>query len=192
MGSVARTAGEVLYLFLPLLASMALAGVVLRYDLLPELKQPIDGGAVVRGHRLFGDNKTWRGLVTSAVGCTAVVAVQKWIGDRAGRFALIDYGEVNVFALGAALGLSAIVGELPNSFLKRQLGLAPGEHGSGIWGTILYVLDQIDWLLIVWPVLLIWIRPGWSLVLTSLVLAFFGHQLISLLGYQIGARRTAA
>jgi hypothetical protein len=168
---------------------MALAGLVLRFNLLPGLKRPIDGGAVVGGRRLFGDNKTWRGLVTSVVGCTAMVAVQKYaIGDRAGRVALVDYGEVNVLALGAALGAGAIIGELPNSFLKRRLGIGPGGRARGLAGSVLYVLDQVDWLLVVWPLLLVWIHPTWSVVLTSLVVALVGHQLISLVGYWIGAR----
>jgi len=193
MADFAQTVGEVVYLFLPLLASMALAGVVLRYDLFPALRRPIDGGAVVRGHRLFGDNKTWRGLLTAVLGCTAMVAVQKYvIGDRAGDLALIDYADVNVLALGVALGAGAIVGELPNSFVKRQLGLAPGEHARGAWGTVLYVLDQVDWLLVVWPLLLVWVRPDWQVVATSLILVLAVHQLLSVVGYWIGARESPA
>ena len=182
-------AAQATYLLLPLLASVALSGVVMRYDLMPKLKRPIDGGAHFRGRRLFGDNKTWRGLVCSIIGCTLMVAAQKYVvGDRARAFAVIDYQSVNVFVFGLALGAGAIVGELPNSFAKRRLGVSPGGAAPGAWGPVFYVGDQIDCLVVLWPVLLIWVRPGWSLVLVSLILVFLAHQLLSLIGYLIGAR----
>ena len=41
---------------------------VLRYDLLRSLKRPLDGGATIRGRRVFGDNKTWRGAIVMFAG----------------------------------------------------------------------------------------------------------------------------
>jgi len=46
-----------------------------------------------------------------------------------------------------------MLSELPNSMLKRQLGIAPGAAGGGILGMFFYVLDQIDMLIGVWVVL---------------------------------------
>lgn len=192
MGQLGKLAAQALYLFSPLLAAAVLAGLIQRHDRLTWLKRPIDGGATFRGHRVFGDNKTWRGVACALVGCIAMVWVQKsLIGDRAGLLAVIDYQEVNPFVLGVALGLGAILGELPNSFVKRQLGIAPGHGGSGIQGPFFYLWDQVDFLTTTWPLLLFWIKPGWSLVLMSFVLTPAVHQLISLAGYLIGARRQA-
>ena len=42
--------------------------------------------------------------------------------------------------VGLLLGLGWVVGELPNSFLKRQQGVGPGQ--SGRWWNA--VLDQVD------------------------------------------------
>ena len=55
---MAFLAAQALYLFVPLRVAAVLAGVVQRYELWTCLRRPIDGGAMVRGHRLFGDHKT--------------------------------------------------------------------------------------------------------------------------------------
>jgi CDP-archaeol synthase len=180
---------QVLYLFLPLAFSSALAGIVWRTRTLGLLAKPIDHGATFRGRRVFGDNKTWRGLACAIVGCTIAVAVQKYvIGERVGDVALIDYDTANVLALGAALGVGAIAGELPNSFLKRQLDIAPGATGRRFTGALFYVFDQVDLLLVVWPLLLFWVIPTWELVLISFLMVFLFHQVITGVGRITGLR----
>ena len=37
-----------------------------------------------------------------------------------------------------------MVGELPNSFLKRQLDIRPGQPAVGLWQHFFFVVDQID------------------------------------------------
>lgn len=66
-----------LYLFSPLLLAAVLAGIVQRFDVWTILKRPIDGGMSFRRRRVFGDNKTWRGVTCAIVGCIATVTVQK-------------------------------------------------------------------------------------------------------------------
>src|SRR5262245_46832199 len=112
------------WLFLPVLGAPALHAPVLRFDWLTGLKRPIDGGLTWRGRRLLGDNKTWRGalvMTTGPVVATAVLHRFEWYRRRLPA-------EVSPWALGAILGVSTVVGELPNSFLKRQLGIAPGTQ----------------------------------------------------------------
>jgi CDP-archaeol synthase len=182
---------QVMYLFLPLLCGAAISGIVLRYDLWPALARPMDAGLTFRGRRLFGDNKTWRGLACSLIGCMMMVAVQRYlIGDRAGDLAVIDYAHVPVFTLGTALGAGAILGELPNSFLKRQLDIPPGENAGGALGVAFYVFDQVDLLAVTWPLLLFWVRPEWSFVLISVAVIFVAHQLVTIIGYMIGALKS--
>lgn len=186
---LATTTAQAMYLFAPLLGSAAISGIVLRYGLWPAMARPVDGGLTFRGRRLFGDSKTWRGLTCSLIGCTAAVAVQKYVvGDRAAALAVIDYEQVSVLALGLALGGGAVLGELPNSFVKRQLGISPGTRPGGALGPLFYVLDQVDLLVGTWPLLLFWFRPSRSLVVVSIVLIFAVHQAVSLIGYLIGAR----
>lgn len=177
------------YLLAPLLVAAAVSGVVLRFDLVPALRRPLDGGATWRGRPIFGANKTWRGLACCVTGGVLAVAIQKYaIGDRAGELAVIDYTQANPVLLGGGIGVAATVGELPNSFLKRRLGVAPGGRARGGFGPVFYLFDQVDLLLVVWPVLLWWCRPGWPLVATSVALVVAAHQAVSLIGFAIGAR----
>lgn len=192
MQRLGMTTAQTMYLFAPLLFSAAISGLVLRNGWWMGLARPIDGGLTVRGRRMFGRNKTWRGLACSLIGCTIAVAVQKYfIGHRAGALAVVDYDKVSAFALGTAMGFGAIVGELPNSFVKRQLGISPGGRATGAWTPVFYVLDQVDLLLTAWPILLVWVRPGWLFVLVSFAMIFTVHQVVSLIGYVIGARNCA-
>lgn len=115
------------------------------------LDRPIDGGRHWRdGRRLFGENKTWKGLAGMVVlGAAAAVA---WGALLRGR----HLEELDLFyrqhgngvafnaLVGALLGLAYALFELPNSFLKRRLGIAPGRTATGgrRWGFV--ALDQAD------------------------------------------------
>lgn len=185
-------AAQALYLFAPLLFAGAIAAVVQRLDLLPWLRLPIDAGKTLRGTRWLGDSKTWRGVVIAVVGCTAAVAIQKYVvGARAGQLAFVDYRAVNVLTFGAAMGGGAMIGELPNSFVKRRLGIAPGRTSRGPLAVFFYVWDQIDMLTTAWPLILPWVSPVPGIVMVSFAIALLLHPALSLVGYMLGARRTA-
>jgi CDP-2,3-bis-(O-geranylgeranyl)-sn-glycerol synthase len=192
MAHLATITAQVLYLFLPLLTVAIVSGIILRNDLWRRINRPIDHHATFRRRRIFGDNKTWRGVICAIVCCTATVALQKYlIGDRASAISIVDYGEVNFLWLGAGLGVGAVLGELPNSFLKRQLDIPPGSSARGVLLPLFYVWDQVDLLFTTWPVLLFWVQPTWQLILTSFVVVLAGHQLISVVGYCGGARKSS-
>jgi CDP-2,3-bis-(O-geranylgeranyl)-sn-glycerol synthase len=183
---------QVLYLLAPLLVASAFAGVVQRFDLLSGLRRPIDGGRTYRGHRIFGDGKTWRGVVVAVVGCVATVALQKYvIGDRAGWLLLVDYDRIPVVPFGAAMGAGASLGELPNSFVKRQLGIAQGKATSGPLALLFFVWDQIDLLITAWPLIWYWVQPSAAVVVMSFVVGLVVHPTVSLIGYLVRARKSA-
>lgn len=183
---------QIVYLFAPLLLAAAISGLVLRYDWLAPLRKPIDAGLSYRGRRLFGDSKTWRGVFVAIVGCIAGAAIQKYLlVDVARSLALVAYERLNVVAFGLAMGSGAMLGELPNSFVKRRLGIAPGKTTRGPLAFLFYVWDQIDLLCFSWPLLSFWIAPDFCRVLTSIVVTLAVHPLSSLIGYLIGARKSA-
>jgi len=181
---------QALVLFAPLLVSAALSGVVLRLDLFAALKAPVDARRTVRGRRLFGDNKTWRGFAVAVAGCVIAVAIQRllplprWV-------CVVDYRSINPAAFGAAMGLGAMLGELPNSFVKRQLGVPPGGTARGPRRFAFYLWDQLDLLTGAWPLLSAWVRPSPRLVAASVVLALLLHPLVALVGFVIHARASA-
>jgi len=186
----AALAGRVLYLFAPLLVSAALAGVVQRFDLFAALRRPIDAGRSIGGRRVFGENKTWRGVVVAVVGSIATAALQKTAAAHVATWTLVDYRAMSPISFGCAMGGGAMLGELPNSFVKRRLGIPPGGTSKGPTAVVLYLWDQVDLLTGAWPMLLPWIRPNWRLVSVSLVIALAIHPLVALVGYLVGARRS--
>lgn len=187
-----RTTLQALWLFAPLLVSAALSGAVIRLGWWRALARPIDAGAMVRGRRLFGDSKTWRGVVTAVVGSVAAVALQRLAhGSVPAWLEVVDYGATSPLLLGAALGVGATAGELPNSFVKRQLGIAPGKTTSGVWAIVFFAWDQVDLVVGAWPLLALFVRPTAPLVAASFVLALVLHPAVAFVGWAIGARKTA-
>ena len=181
---------QALYLFAPLLVSAALSAVVLRFELFPALRAPVDAHLTFRGRRVFGDSKTWRGFAVAIVGCAATALLQRWIAAPP-LLSLVDYRSANAALFGAAMGLGAMLGELPNSFVKRQLGIAPGKTARGARRIAFYVWDQLDLLTGAWPLIAFWVRPTANLVVASVLLALALHPLVALIGFLVGARTSA-
>ena len=81
-----------------------------------------------------------------------------------------------------------MLGELPNSFLKRRLGIGPGERRLTPGGIALIVYDQADFV----PGIAIALLPVWTMPLDTLVMGFVAvaavHFGVNVVGYAIGAR----
>jgi CDP-diglyceride synthetase len=121
--------------------------IFVRTPLLKSLAKPLDGGLVLSdGKRLFGDNKTWKGLI-GMVALTAFCAVLLHIYPKDGRVFQYPSSGVHVMQqtmYGAMLGLAYILAELPNSFIKRRLNIAPGKNATGMKGILFTIIDQLD------------------------------------------------
>jgi dolichol kinase len=130
---------QALWLIAPVVLAGVVHSVVIHRDLVPRLARPIDGGRTLRGRRLFGSNKTWRGpVVMAAASAIGALVVYELVplplrGDGSGSLVL----------LGLGLGLAYSLAELPNSFVKRQLGIAPGARTRGR-RTTQFLVDQLD------------------------------------------------
>ena len=183
----------ILYLLLPLLGGAVVHGVCWRYNLLSFLARPIDEGRKFRGKRVFGQNKTWRGPVAMAFGAAMVLEIQKRILHEwppIADFEFLDYANVRGWLLGAMIGVASEFSELPNSFVKRQLDIAPSGTSSGWWSAVFSVWDQIDVLLGVWLVLAVVTSVTLERVLWSIVLVLTIHPLTTVVGYVLGMRAT--
>jgi hypothetical protein len=183
----------VAYLLAPLLGGGVFHALCMKHDWLAFLRRPIDGGTLVGGKPLFGANKTFRGPVAVGIGAALVLGVQASLLHRMPSLRsieLFDYGAVNGWLLGFVVGSVAMLAELPNSFLKRRLDVAPGEPGRGIAGALLYVLDQVDLLLGAWLVLAWFVDVRASWVIFSIVLVLVVHQALTWVTYALGMRRS--
>lgn len=176
--------------FSPLFLGLVLHGLCLKLGWLRFAATPIDRGVRLRGHPLFGANKTYRGVLAVALGSALGYGLQGlapalqpevWHG-----LSLPSLG-----ALGLGIGAAAMLSELPNSFLKRQLAIAPGAPGAGPAAALFYLYDQVDFLVGAWLVVWLWVPPSPSLVLWSVVFVVVVHQLISLAGARLGMRSSA-
>jgi hypothetical protein len=180
------------WLVSPLFAGFILHGVSIRYGFLTTLARPIDRGARVRNRRLFGDNKTYRGVVCVAFGTMVGFLALTSLHDSAEQPALSALPSGSLAALlGLGVGGAAMLAELPNSALKRQLDIRPGAQGSGLSGLLFHVLDQVDVLAGAWVVLAIFVSVTPVLVLGSVLFMYLGHQVITGMGYLLGMRVTA-
>src|SRR6267142_3855497 len=114
-----------------------------RAPLMDWLKRPIDAGwCAADGRRLLGDNKTWKGLA----GMVALTALWSCLIDQAidGFGWPLPRAPFEPALLGALFGLAYGLAELPNSYVKRRLGILPGTNGKGWLGGAFIVIDQTD------------------------------------------------
>jgi CDP-diglyceride synthetase len=176
-----------LLVFVAVLGAPILHAPVLALDLFKALKRPLDGGAAIGGRRVFGDNKTWRGALFMVAGpALAAVLLTRWPAFHdALPGAVADASPV---LWGALVGLGVVVGELPNSFVKRRLGIDPGTRRRDGRGWALVVLDQADLVPGVWLCL----APVYVLPVATAAVAFAAvtavHLVVNVIGYAIGAR----
>jgi hypothetical protein len=184
------------YLASPIIFAALVHGIVMKYELLPRLKKPMDMGVTCRGKPLFGPNKTWRGFITCSTGTILFTYVIRFLYLNSEVFksiSIVDFNKVNPLHIGMALGIGMILGELPNSFFKRQMCIGSGERGSGFTGILFRVFDQIDLLLGIWVLLLF--VPGFhvakniDVLIFSIVFALVVHFIIAQIGYYLGMRK---
>jgi len=160
MSLVAQT----LWLAAPVIGAGAVHVLVIRRGWLRQLARlPLDGGAMLRGRRLLGDNKTLRGAVTmiaATIGFVVVEAVLARHVDWARRLSLVDFDRVSPLLWGALLGGGYVLGELPNSFVKRRLDIPPGAPARAALAALFWLVDQVDSLIGVLALMpLVWVPP---------------------------------
>ena len=131
--------------------------------------QPMDFGKnFVDGKPVFGKNKTFKGFF---FGLTVGVAV--------GMVEWVLFGYPFLFSV--LLPLGALCGDLAGAFLKRRLGIAPGD--------LLPIIDQIDFvvgaLLFSLPLAIMY----WELAVAVILITPPIHLLTNFLAYKLKLKR---
>lgn len=159
----------VLWFFVPAASANMAPVVAARLPFIRAWSAPMDFGRTFRGKRILGANKTWRGLACGiVVGIFTVwlqqyaVAHTAWLADWTGQ---VDYASLPTVLLGALFGLGALGGDAVKSFIKRQVGVAPGrpwpffDQIGEITGSALLTLPivafspaQYLWVLTIWVI----------------------------------------
>ena len=122
-----------LYLQIPVVIGGVLHMLVVTHDGFSSLKRPIN-------QALFGANKTWRGLLLvpllTAFGALCLLPAELLLGDHA------IFG-TSLLLAGWVAGLGYVLAELPNSYIKRRLGIAAGETPQKHRALFVF-MDQFD------------------------------------------------
>ena len=129
---------------------------------------PIDfGKKFFDGKPILGKNKTFQGFFSGLIIGTAVGLVES---------AFFNYP----LLFGLLLSLGALFGDLAGAFVKRRLGLAPGD--------LLPVIDQIDFIigaiLFSLPLQIL----SWELILAVLIITPPIHLLTNFAAYKLGLK----
>lgn len=129
---------------------------------------PLDfGKKFFDGKPIFGKNKTFLGFFAGLAVGTSVGLVETTL-----------FPEYPVL-FGFALSLGALLGDLAGAFLKRRLGLAPGE--------LLPVVDQVDFVLgaVLFSLLLPMPTMSLELIIVVLIITPPIHLLTNFVAYKL-------
>jgi hypothetical protein len=115
-------------IIIPLVISNIAHMLIVKFNLFAILSIPIS-------RQYFGKNKTWRGFISLSVLNSFVM----------GFFCLFFPSEsiLSPFVAGLLFGLVYMLFELPNSFLKRKMNIAPGESAPS-HKKLFQLLDKSD------------------------------------------------
>lgn len=160
-----------LLFFLPAGISNMVPVFASKLPFLRDLDAPLDFGKTYKGKRIFGKNKTWRGLIVGTItGTLVAMLVYGVYADLRGELILV----------GAAMSAGALIGDAVESFFKRQRGIQSGKA----W----FPFDQTDYiiggLLFTLP---FGVLPLW-LIVWVFVMYFGLHLISSYIGYLLGLK----
>ena len=172
---------EACLLILPAVIGGAVHMAVVRLNLFRQLTVPIN-------QALFGANKTWRGFVVMPLACTLGVMITALLERGLDRHSV--FGHTNLILVGVMLGLAYCLGELPNSYMKRRLGIPPGQSLPG-YRFLTLLCDHLDSLVGCLFVYVLVLGTGPAAALWILVLGPLVHIVVNLMLYAAGLRREA-
>lgn len=152
---------------------------------------PIDFGKSWRGKRIFGDGKTWSGLVggVSAGVSSGIVLL----------FIAYPFDSVNFWGFGDCpwnvvvifvLSLGSLLGDLAGSFVKRRLGIERGEKAP-VLDQYNFAIGSIVLILIFFPDWFIgnFIEGEHILALAVFLIAVpILHRAVNVIGYKMGKK----
>lgn len=126
---------RIILLALPLIFGGILHMLAVKWDILSYLKKPLH-------QRWFGLNKTWRGFFIMPLACWPGVLAARKFEDVLDISAPVFHLHSTIL-MSLCLGFAYCLAELPNSFLKRRLGVKEGQT-SQKFKLFFIIFDQAD------------------------------------------------
>jgi len=171
---------HVLLLALPLVVGGVLHMLAVKWNVLSYLRIPIH-------QRWFGQNKTWRGFIIMPLATWPGVVLSQYLEG------LFDLNTPLLtlqpaWYLALASGLGYCLAELPNSYLKRRLGIREGQT-SEKYKIFFIILDQADSIfgcLIVYKLIL---PLPWNIFWFTIAFGTLLHLFINVSLYKLKVRK---
>ena len=120
--------GIIIYIIVPLIISNVLHMVIVKKNLFSSLAVPVSA-------KLFGRNKTWRGFFIVSLLNSVLLLILNLLRPY--------LPNVQALFIGFFLGITYMLFELPNSYIKRRLGITPGDKAKN-HRLLLMLLDKTD------------------------------------------------
>ncbi|MEF8874007.1 MAG: CDP-2,3-bis-(O-geranylgeranyl)-sn-glycerol synthase [Candidatus Thermoplasmatota archaeon] len=149
---------------------------------------PIDGGKKLKGERVLGDGKTWRGLFGGGISAGIVGLVLYFVFQPLfSLYPSFPDGLIPLFSL----SFGALLGDIGASFIKRRKGKARGAKAP--------MIDMYDFLIGAflltsitsyrWFVSTYFYFPGlWGTTMIVFVLPLL-HRGVNIIGYKLGVKK---
>jgi len=175
------------YFFLPAYLANMTPPLARNAKIFDFLAIPVDFGKTLAGKRIFGDHKTWRGVICSMVVGIGVALLQWWLYrfSWAMELSLLDYKSVNLWIFALLFSGGVVAGDLVAAFIKRRLGLAPGASFIP-WDQTNYVIGSF---VLLEPYVGRYLSGDMLVWVTVFVMTFFLHLLFNRFGYDIGLHK---
>lgn len=179
---------ELLLVASPVILAAIFHMIVVRYNWASATTYPLDHKMTFRTHRIFGENKTYRGVIVMIIASIFFTYAYAFLVSKSSAISelnLLDFQHYSPIAYGVMFGLGYVIGELPNSFAKRQLGITEGKSTSFIQRLI----DQLDSVLVILLLLLAFSNFTWKHFWFGIIFYGLLHLVINYLLYLLNLRK---
>ena len=168
-----------------LIAPLVFAGSVhmmtVKTNILAPLNVPIS-------KQLFGENKTYRGLIVMPILTAVGMFVATCISKLLPLSLQLPIDLLQASLLGALLGFSYMLFELPNSFLKRRLGIPPGKSAKK-YTLVFRLIDRLDSTIGCLIVFYLFFNMSWEGLLVLFIMGILVHAVTTRLLYLLNIRK---
>jgi len=173
-------------LILPILSSGIVLIVLVKKKFLQILDVPLDRNLTINKTRLFGDNKTFRGLLVFIVVSIIVSYLLRFLYQRGYQDFIHPIFNTPPILIGLIYSLSYTFGELINSAIKRRLHIKPGEFTKSTLNNLQHFFDLSDGIIVTVLILTVFTQVTIVQAIVALVLGigihFYTDKLMKSLG----------
>lgn len=181
---------QLLFSATPVIFAAIFHMVVIKHQWLESWTYPLDHKKTYRSNRIFGNNKTYRGvfvMITASVFFTYVYYTLNQYNIVLQKYNLLNTQKYSFVFYGVLFGFGYIIGELPNSFIKRQMNVSEGKSPE-IW---IRIIDQVDSVLIIMLLLVAFSFFTWTHFFIGVFFYGIVHAVINYLLFLMGLRKEA-